>query len=217
MWINNKVLLYITESYIQHPMINHNGKEYKKECVCVCVCVCVIESLCRSAEIKTYKSTIYTSVKKKKKNRSSFCQLPCHSQSSYPSAGSKLDCQHVCLPVCRKELSPGKATCLSKGDTWKLSTSLPHLPLTCGVTWSHLAAKQVQNCHLQLGSHVRGNKEEESLKGQAVQSITFCMNILSSGFWCVLELLKALLHFFSSLGSKVLCVSVHSCPTLCDP
>ena len=37
-------------------------------CVCVCVCVCVIESLSRSAEIKTtYKSTIYTSVKKKKK------------------------------------------------------------------------------------------------------------------------------------------------------
>ena len=65
MWINNKVLLYITESYIQHPMINHNGKEYKKECVCVYVCV--IESLCRSAEIKTYKSTIYTSVKKKKR------------------------------------------------------------------------------------------------------------------------------------------------------
>ena len=33
-WINNKVLLYSTENYIQHPMINHNGKEYfKKEYV----------------------------------------------------------------------------------------------------------------------------------------------------------------------------------------
>ena len=32
-WINNKVLLYSTENYIQYPMINHNGKEYlKKEC-----------------------------------------------------------------------------------------------------------------------------------------------------------------------------------------
>ena len=29
-WINNKVLLYSTENYIQYPMINHNGKEYKK-------------------------------------------------------------------------------------------------------------------------------------------------------------------------------------------
>ena len=29
-WINNKVLLYSTENYVQHPMINHNGKEYKK-------------------------------------------------------------------------------------------------------------------------------------------------------------------------------------------
>ena len=33
-WINNKVLLYITENYIQYPMINHNGKEYlKNECI----------------------------------------------------------------------------------------------------------------------------------------------------------------------------------------
>ena len=29
-WINNKVLLYSTENYIQYPMINHNEKEYKK-------------------------------------------------------------------------------------------------------------------------------------------------------------------------------------------
>ena len=27
-WINNKVLLYSTENYIQYPTINHNGKEY---------------------------------------------------------------------------------------------------------------------------------------------------------------------------------------------
>ena len=29
-WINNKVLLYSTGNYIQHPVINHNGKEYEK-------------------------------------------------------------------------------------------------------------------------------------------------------------------------------------------
>ena len=29
-WINNNVLLYSTENYIQYPMTNHNGKEYKK-------------------------------------------------------------------------------------------------------------------------------------------------------------------------------------------
>ena len=30
-WINNKVLLYSTENYIQYLMINHNEKEYIKE------------------------------------------------------------------------------------------------------------------------------------------------------------------------------------------
>ena len=34
-WINNKVLLYSTGNYIQYPVINHNGKEYKKECIYV--------------------------------------------------------------------------------------------------------------------------------------------------------------------------------------
>ena len=33
--INNTVLLYSTENYIEYPMVNHNGKEYEKECVCV--------------------------------------------------------------------------------------------------------------------------------------------------------------------------------------
>ena len=28
-WVNNKVLLYSTWSYIQYPEINHNGKDYK--------------------------------------------------------------------------------------------------------------------------------------------------------------------------------------------
>ena len=30
-WINNKVLLYSIRNYIQYPVINHNGKEYKNE------------------------------------------------------------------------------------------------------------------------------------------------------------------------------------------
>ena len=30
-WINNKVLLYSTGSSIQYPVINHHGKEYRKE------------------------------------------------------------------------------------------------------------------------------------------------------------------------------------------
>ena len=29
-WINTKVLLYSTENCVQYPMINHDGKEYKK-------------------------------------------------------------------------------------------------------------------------------------------------------------------------------------------
>ena len=32
-WINNKILLYSTGNCIQHPVINHHGKEYKKECI----------------------------------------------------------------------------------------------------------------------------------------------------------------------------------------
>ena len=32
-WINSKVLLYSTVNYIQYLVINHNGKEYEKECI----------------------------------------------------------------------------------------------------------------------------------------------------------------------------------------
>ena len=46
-WINNKVLLYSSGSYIQYPLINHNRKEYKK------VYICITESLCCKAEINT--------------------------------------------------------------------------------------------------------------------------------------------------------------------
>ena len=29
-WMDNKVLLYSTGNFSQYPVINHNGKEYKK-------------------------------------------------------------------------------------------------------------------------------------------------------------------------------------------
>ena len=47
-WINNKVLMQSTGKYIQYPVINHNGKEYKKY-----VYMCMTESLCCTAEIGT--------------------------------------------------------------------------------------------------------------------------------------------------------------------
>ena len=64
-WINNKVLLYSTEDYIQYPVITIMEKEYEKNLRCygkiwtnfsakpVCVCVCVTELLCCTAEINT--------------------------------------------------------------------------------------------------------------------------------------------------------------------
>ena len=39
-WKNNKLPLYSTGNNIQHPMINHNGKEYEKEYIRI------TESLC---------------------------------------------------------------------------------------------------------------------------------------------------------------------------
>ena len=32
-WINNKILLYSTGNYTQYPVINHNKKDYEKECI----------------------------------------------------------------------------------------------------------------------------------------------------------------------------------------
>ena len=37
-WINNQVLFYSTGNYIQHSVINHNGKEYEKR-----IYVCMIQ------------------------------------------------------------------------------------------------------------------------------------------------------------------------------
>ena len=34
-WIKDKVLLYRIGNYIHYLVINHNGKEYKKDSICV--------------------------------------------------------------------------------------------------------------------------------------------------------------------------------------
>ena len=53
--INNKVLMYSTGSYIQYPMINHDGKEFKKK---MNEYIYITESLCYTAVIQHYKSII---------------------------------------------------------------------------------------------------------------------------------------------------------------
>ena len=45
---NNKVLLDSPGNCIQYPVINHNGKEYKKN-----VYICMTESLCCTADSNT--------------------------------------------------------------------------------------------------------------------------------------------------------------------
>ena len=46
-WVNNKVLLYSAENYIQYPMISHDGQEYKSNvCVYIYMCVCVCAHVC---------------------------------------------------------------------------------------------------------------------------------------------------------------------------
>ena len=43
-WINNKVLIHSTGNYMEYPVINHNGKNTKKN-----VYMCVTELLCYTA------------------------------------------------------------------------------------------------------------------------------------------------------------------------
>ena len=63
-WINNKVLLYSTGNHIKYPMINHNGRECKKN-----VYIHTTESLCCTAEINTTLQIDYTSIKKKEEEK----------------------------------------------------------------------------------------------------------------------------------------------------
>ena len=50
-WINKRVLLYGTGNYIQYPEINHNGKQYKKECMGVPVMAQWLTNLTRNHEV----------------------------------------------------------------------------------------------------------------------------------------------------------------------
>ena len=43
---DKNILSTISKTLHQYPVISHNGKEYKKECVCVCVCVCIVRQSC---------------------------------------------------------------------------------------------------------------------------------------------------------------------------
>ena len=47
-WMDNKVLLYSTGNNIQYPMINHNGKEYKKR-----MYINIYQNHCCTAEVNT--------------------------------------------------------------------------------------------------------------------------------------------------------------------
>ena len=58
-WITNGVLLYSTGNSAQYSVINHNGKEYEKECIYICI----TESLCCTLEINTTLYTNHTSIK----------------------------------------------------------------------------------------------------------------------------------------------------------
>ena len=60
-WINNKVLLYSTGSYIQYPVISHNGKEYEKEYICI------TQSLCCTPETNIVNQLYFSQQKEKQK------------------------------------------------------------------------------------------------------------------------------------------------------
>ena len=49
----NKILLYSTGNYIQHPVINHKGKYMCICIICVCVYIYISESPCCISEINT--------------------------------------------------------------------------------------------------------------------------------------------------------------------
>ena len=40
--INNKVVPYSTENYMEYPVIKHNGKEHSKNNLYICISLCYI-------------------------------------------------------------------------------------------------------------------------------------------------------------------------------
>ena len=57
--------MWSTRNYIQYPGIDHNGKEYEKECVCVCVFV----SLRCTVEINTVNQLYFNKINLKNRNK----------------------------------------------------------------------------------------------------------------------------------------------------
>ena len=75
----NKALLYSPGSYSQHPGMNHNEKNAKKDCVCTCI----TELLCCTVEISTA-------------NQLHFC---CSITKSCPTLCDPVACSTPGLPV----------------------------------------------------------------------------------------------------------------------
>ena len=62
-WVSHKVLLYSTGNYILYHVINHNGKEYKKEYIYIYTHTYISESICYTVEVTTTLKINYTSIK----------------------------------------------------------------------------------------------------------------------------------------------------------
>ena len=63
-WMNNRIVLYSPENYIQYPRINHNGREYKNN---VYICITEITLLYSSNEHNTI-NQLYLNKKYQAKN-----------------------------------------------------------------------------------------------------------------------------------------------------
>ena len=51
-------IAYSTGNYTQYPVINHNGKEYEKECVCVCIYI-YVQHFVVQYKLMEHRFTIY--------------------------------------------------------------------------------------------------------------------------------------------------------------
>lgn len=55
----DRFLLYSSGNCIQYPMINHNGKEYEKECVYICICIKLSHFVIHSSSEHNIVSQLY--------------------------------------------------------------------------------------------------------------------------------------------------------------
>ena len=63
-WMNNKLLLYSTESCSQCPVADCNRRECEKEYVCVCVCVTLSHFAVRRNEHNSVNQLYFNKIKK---------------------------------------------------------------------------------------------------------------------------------------------------------